>query len=388
MSGSATAFSSTSAYRAERRVRASPDPAQGPSGPPLARARPARHKPTMEFEARGVPVHVRAHEVTLREEADGRVGFAGSLLDLRKRGFVPVGGDLQGSGIVHQMQVHGAIDPGTGTIETIAARMPNVAFEPGETTRGESCRDLAGNVAAIAGTPLEGAFAKRVGQEIGGPRGCSHVLTLVHHLGPTAAWALREDARIQGGRPRRRPGERLFRRDVVIDGWATASGDLLLALQLGDLHFHPAPVDAPAVDRFARQLELRVEATLSMTDMRLGSVRIAERLRGPAEIDSATWRPRPDRAEPLVGLSLRAGVTAELLRLLADPGDDRPLLDALLMLAPTTVQCFASFVDTWTQVPWSKGGGPETGVLPDSCWMWRRGGALQQRRDAGTDVRR
>ncbi|MFM8412605.1 MAG: DUF2889 domain-containing protein, partial [Alphaproteobacteria bacterium] len=330
----------------------------------------------MDFAARGVPIHVRAHQVTLREGGDGLVAFEGSLLDLRKRGFVPVGGDLQPSGIVHQMQVHGAIDPASGTIATIAARMPNVAFEASETTRGESCRDLAGNVEALAGTPLEPGFARRVGEEIGGARGCSHVLTLVHHLGPTAAWALREDARIHGGRPARRHGERLFRRDVVVDGWATDGGELLLALQMGDLHMRPQPADAAAVDRFARQLEVRVEATLSMGEMRLSSVRIAERRRGPADLDSAPWRPRPERAEQVHGLSLRAGITAELLRRFADPGDDRPLLDALLLLAPTTVQCFASFVDTWTQVPWSKNGGTETGGLPDSCWMWRRGGAL------------
>lgn len=343
----------------------------------------------MDFAVEGVPIHARAHEITLREGAEGRVAFEGSLLDLRKRGFVPVGGDLQPSGIVHQMQVLGTIDPVAGTIASIATRMPNVAFEASGTTGGESCRDLAGNVEALAGATLESGFARRVGEEIGGPRGCSHVMTLVHHLGPTAAWALREDARIHDGRPERRAGERLFRRDVVVDGWATDRGELLLALQSGDLHMRPQPADAPAVDRFARQLELRVEAILSMGEMRLSSVRIAERRRGPADLDEAAWRPRPDRADGLVGLSLRAGVTAELLRRFPDPGEDRPLLDALLLLAPTTIQCFASFVDTWTQVPWGKGGGgAETGGLPDSCWMWRRGGALQHRRDAGTDYRR
>jgi len=342
----------------------------------------------MDFAVKGVPIHARAHQVTLREGAGGRVDFEGSLLDLRKRGFVPVGGDLQPSGIVHQMQVHGTIDPVAGSIESIAARMPNVAFEASETTRGESCRDLAGNVEALAGTALEAGFARRVGAEIGGARGCSHVMTLVHHLGPTAAWALREDARIHGGRPGRRAGERLFRRDVVVDGWATERGELFLALQSGDLHMRPQAADAAAVDRFARQLELRVEAVLSMGEMRLTSARISERRRGPSDLDLAAWRERPDRAEGLVGLSLRAGVTAELLRRFPEPGDDRPLLDALLLLAPTTVQCFASFVDTWTQVPWAKGGGAETGGLPDSCWMWRRGGALQHRRDAGTDYRR
>jgi len=351
----------------------------------------------MEFSLKGVPIHSRALQVTLREAGPGSIAFDGGILDLRKRGFVPVGGDLQGAGIIHQMQVAGTIDEPSGTIATIAARMPAVAFEASPATAGESCRDLVGNVESLAGTPLEDGFGRRVGGEIGGPRGCSHVLTLVHLLGPTAAWALRADARILGGasgrRPARRDGERLFRRDLVVDGWATEQGELALVLQLGDLHFRPQPEIAAATDRFAGQLELRVAATVGMADMRLASVEISERRRGPADLDDAVWTPRPERASPLVGLSMRAGITAELMRQFADAGDDRPLLDALLMLAPSTVQCFASFVDTWTRVPWAKTSGGETGSaetggLADSCWMWRRGGALGQRRDAGSDYRR
>ena len=191
----------------------------------------------MEFSLKGVPIHSRALQVTLREAGPGSIAFDGGILDLRKRGFVPVGGDLQGAGIIHQMQVAGTIDEPSGTIATIAARMPTVAFEASPATAGESCRDLVGNVESLAGTPLEDGFGRRVGGEIGGPRGCSHVLTLVHLLGPTAAWALRADARILGGasgrRPARRDGERLFRRDLVVDGWATEQGELALVLQLG-----------------------------------------------------------------------------------------------------------------------------------------------------------
>jgi hypothetical protein len=53
------------------------------------------------------------------------------------------------------------------------------------------------------------------------------------------------------------------------------------------------------------------------------------------------------------------------------------------MLAPATVQCIASFIDTWTQVPWMRPGAAsngETGGHPDSCWMWRRDGALGRKR--------
>ena len=64
----------------------------------------------MEFSLKGVPIHSRALQVTLREAGPGSIAFDGGILDLRKRGFVPVGGDLQGAGIIHQMQVAGTID--------------------------------------------------------------------------------------------------------------------------------------------------------------------------------------------------------------------------------------------------------------------------------------
>ena len=38
------------------------------------------------------------------------VAFAAYVLDLRKRGFAPVGGDLQGTGIIHHMRLDGSID--------------------------------------------------------------------------------------------------------------------------------------------------------------------------------------------------------------------------------------------------------------------------------------
>jgi hypothetical protein len=65
-------------------------------------------------------------------------------------------------------------------LKDFVARRPAVAFEPSATTRGESCRDPVDRIRALAGTRLDDAFARRLGEEIGGPRGCSHVLTLAH----------------------------------------------------------------------------------------------------------------------------------------------------------------------------------------------------------------
>jgi len=49
------------------------------------------------------------------------------------------------------------------------------------------------------------------------------------------------------------------------------------------------------------------------------------------------------------------------------------------MLAPATIQCFASYRDTWTQLRGATSS--ETGGFPDSCYMWRRDGAFHRRRE-------
>lgn len=333
----------------------------------------------MQLEARGLPIHTRTLSVTLIATATEAIELSAYVLDLRKRGCVPVAGDLQGTGIIHHMQLAGTVDPRTRTLSSVGVRMPTVAFEASSASGGESCRDLVGRVDALAGASLDDGWIRRLGGEIGGPRGCSHVLTLAQLAGPTTVWALDQDRRLNGDAPRWRAGERLFRRDVVVDGYEL-EGELYLTLQMNDLHFAPIADGAPAVDRFGAQLEMRAAARLSMGAMELSACTIAERRRTAAELDTAAWRDRPDRSTPLVGASLRSGISAALLRQFGEPGEDRPLLDALLMLAPATVQCMASFIDTWTKVPWMAAGGNETGGYPDSCYMWRRDGALGKKR--------
>jgi len=332
----------------------------------------------MQLHARGLPLHTRTLSVTLSAASADAVAFEGYVLDLRKRGCVPVAGDLQGTGIIHHMQLAGELDPTARTITRIAARMPTVAFEASFASQGESCRDLAGRVEHLAGVRIDDAWARSLGSEIGGPRGCSHVLTLAQLLGPSAAWGLDEDARILASPPRP-AGERIFRRDLIVDGYELPDA-LYLTLQLNDLHFAPVAPGAAAADRFAAQLEVRAAALLTMPEMSTLELAIAERRRTSSILETAPWRSREDRATPLVGATLRSGISARLLQQFADVREDRPLLDALLMLAPATVQCLASYVDTWTQVPWMRAGGSETGGFPDSCWMWRRDGALGRKR--------
>ena len=51
----------------------------------------------------GQPVHGRSLEIEIFEHGPDRVKVKGVIVDLRKQGFVPTGGDLQASGIIHHM---------------------------------------------------------------------------------------------------------------------------------------------------------------------------------------------------------------------------------------------------------------------------------------------
>ena len=328
----------------------------------------------MHLELQGHPLHTRALSITLRQRPDGRLDVHGSLLDLRKRGFVPVAGDLQPSGIVHHMLLDGVVDPVARVLDALEARQPAVAFEPSAITGGESCRDPIDRVRALGGAGLDDDFSRRLGEEIGGPRGCSHVLTLAHLLGSTVAWAL--------GQPRggsHAPGARVFRRDVIVDGVESSPGALGLSLQLTDLHYAAAPPVARAMDRFAREQEVRALAGVDLGRYALGQVHVGERRRDAATLD-APWVDRPDAGDAASGLSLARGVSAALRERLGGRADDAPLLDGLLMLAPALIQVFAAMSDAWPAQAqrdrWLLG----MGGRPDSCFMWRRGGALQEAR--------
>ena len=343
----------------------------------------------MRLDASGQPLHTRALAVTLTTRADGRLDVGGYVLDLRKRGFVPVAGDLQGSGLIHDMRLTGTIDPATGTLEALAAEQRNVAFEASATTRGESCRDPIDRIAAMAGTRLDAGWARRLAAEIGGPRGCSHLLTLGHLLGSAAARGLARERALHGAAARP-AGQRVFRRDLVIDGHEPAEGRLELTAQLTDLHFAPAPALAVPMDRFAEQLEVRALAEVDFSVGKIARATAAERRRGVADFAEAVWTERADAAAWLVGRRLGAGITGELFARFGEADGDRPLLDTLLNLAPALVQCAAAMSEAWPLAARANPSLIGMGGLPDSCYMWRRDGVLMRARvaEGGTDPRR
>src|SRR5262245_17331200 len=117
----------------------------------------------MRLEVAGQPIHTRALAVTLSERDDHKLDARGYILDLRKRGVVPVASDLQGPGVIHHMLLDAVVDPSTRSLEEISTRQPNVAFEPSAVTAGESCRDPAARIEALRGGILDDGDARRLG---------------------------------------------------------------------------------------------------------------------------------------------------------------------------------------------------------------------------------
>jgi hypothetical protein len=278
------------------------------------------------------------------------------------------------------MRVHGVIDAASRRLEEIGSEQPTVAFEPAPRTRGESCRDPASRVAALAGATLDAGFARRVGAEIGGPRGCSHVLSIVQLAGGTVPWALDVELERAGALRPREPGSRLFQRGLVFDGFELGGLRLLVTLQQNDLHFEEPPPIGPPFERLAAERSVRLRAEIDCAGMQLVSVGAAERVRAGVD-HAAEWQPRDAAVAQLPGLILRSGVATELLRRLSGDPAQRPLLDAMLQLAPAAQQCLAGLEGAWQAASRQAKSDPEAevgvGSFPDACYMWRRGGALE-----------
>ena len=189
----------------------------------------------MEIEAIGAPAHTRTLVVSLAQLDAQRVLASGTILDVRKRGLVPMASDLQTAGVIHDMRVRAEVALSPARIAAISVEQASVAFEPSLATGGECCRDPGPRIAALVGTPLDGDSARRLGAALGGPLGCSHVLTLAQLVLSTAHGALALD-RERHGDAARPAGQRIFHRSLTIDG--VLGGDRLqLALQQADVHF-------------------------------------------------------------------------------------------------------------------------------------------------------
>jgi hypothetical protein len=334
-------------------------------------------------ETAGEPLHTRMLTLEVRQAEGARLAVRGEVIDLRKRGLVPVPGSFQLPGVIHRMELEATLDPAERRVETLEVRQPVVAFEASEATGGESCRDPAAALRSLAGARLDGAFLKRLSAAYGGPRGCTHLLTLARLFASSAARALDLEASLPPGA--RAPGERAFRRVLALDGFEAPGGALHLCVQLSDVHLarRAEARGANAFDQLASQAEVRVSATLEIAGTALRSLRAEERTRTRSQLGSTGYRDRSGELREWLGRPLVGGIAPELVRRFAGEPGSTPLLDALLNLAPGYIQCVAAVSDIFLSAGTVS---PAAGVggQPDSCFMWREGSALRRAYGART----
>ncbi|MGH0038558.1 MAG: DUF2889 domain-containing protein [Myxococcota bacterium] len=346
----------------------------------------------MQLPVTGHPLHTRSLTTVTHMRADGRLQARGDVNDLRKCGFVPMVGGIQPAGIIHQMSIDLVLDPASRRIDELVVDQPFVAIEPSEWTAGECCRDPAVRLQELVGEPVDGSLTKKLSGVFGGPRGCSHLLTLFQLMASALPRAMdREEALVAELGVPRKPGERLFWRSAFVDGYEAEDGAIEIAVQLHDFHGRPVERPANALDRFARHEEVRVFARVESPSWRISEVHAFERTREGASLATAEWTDRSGRVAPLVGGPVIPGLAGRIFACLPEGPETAVLRDALLQLAPGQIQIMAAITDRWFARMRDAGAadattsdpGPPVGSLggmADSCWMWRREGPLGRMR--------
>lgn len=347
--------------------------------------------PASRPAVQGLPLHTRSLSVAVKPIAEDRWHARGDVIDLRKKGFVPSSYDLQPSGVVHMMSIEFAFDPGVRVVEDVRVEQPFVAMEPSPDTGGECCRDPAPRLLELAGEPLDEGFTKKLGQRFGGALGCSHLLTLFQLMASAVPRAIDlEQARIAREGTHHRIGERFFRRSLFVDGHEHGPGLTDVAIQLADSHTRPLPEGAPMTERLGLSHEVRTLASVERKRLLIERLEVRERQRTHETLGRAEWIDHAARVAPLLGVRVIPGLAGRIFGLLGDHPALRTVQDNLLQFAPGFIQITAAQMDATLEErarnP-DEAGSPTVANLggnTDSCYMWRRDGAIQRASEAGT----
>ncbi len=341
---------------------------------------------------RGQPLHTRTLIVDLSRRDPHEVQVEAQILDLRKCAFVPGAGDLQTAGFIHLMKIRATLGVEDREIRSLSTAQPHVAYEPDpEATAGECCRDPAPRLQELVGSRLDAVFPKRLSALFGGPLGCSHLLTLAQLMGRSLPPMLARELGA-GWLAARRDGERIAKRTLVIDGTADGADRMEVGIQQSEFHMRPRERVTAPFERLARWHEVHLHARVDLGPMTFTKLDASERVRSHASLGEEAWTRCSDEVLPFVGGPALRGLSRALFDRLGARSEKAALLDALLNLAPALIQCLAALSGRWIAGSARERQGPATvaapsqgvmGGFPDSCYMWRRGGAMQRRRDEG-----
>ena len=322
------------------------------------------------------PLHTRMIALRVGREGSGGVVADGRILDLRKRGIVPLAGKLQGPGVVHDMSVQLHVDGPDLCIQRIQAAMSAFPFAPGPATRGEGCPDRLPNVQQLVSASLRREYGATLMEEVGGPRGCFHIFTLLRLLGPTIEAAVDRDGAWRPGNGGTASdaavGSPVFSRSVIVDGMKGDGLALVLRGTLFDLHYRPGADTLPIEEEMEASFEAITDVEVAVPTMAITASAGRVRRSGSSMETVGAWEPVPTVGQ-LVGRTMQKGYTAQVQEVFQGSTDMEPLQHLLFMLAPALIQCFPSLLDELELRP-RRADGPHAAV--NSCHMWRAGGPL------------
>lgn len=331
----------------------------------------------------GLPLHTRSLTVSLRATADDRWLARGDVIDLRKNGFVPTSYDIQPAGVIHSMSIELDLDPATLRMEAIRVEQPFIAVEASEATRGECCRDPAPRLLDLTGERLDDDFPAKLSAKFGGPRGCSHLLTLFQLMASAVPHAAAiEHARAERDGTRHADGDRFFRRAVFVDGLRRDDGRIDVSVAFSDSVTRPWAPEAHSLTRVERFHEVRIASTVDRTRFHFDALEILERIRDADSLEAVEWRDRTSVFASFVGTPVLPGLAKRIFGLVGDDPALGPIRDTLLMFAPGFIQVIAAQMDLYFEERARAG---ETGTKPEvarlggnpgACYMWREGGPI------------
>ena len=327
------------------------------------------------------PLHTRMLTLRIVWGEGARLVAEGRILDLRKRGVVPMLGKLQGPGVVHDMSVRIVLEPQTLLIRSVEPVMSAFPFTPAAATRGEGCPDRLPDVQRLVGASLRDGFGPRLGSEIGGPRGCFHIFTMLRMIGPSIEMVADRHQRLRRLAASQTNSGPLFSRSLIIDGLKGEGLSLALRGALFDLHYRPGAEVLPIEEELEESFEATADLKVEIPAMTIGECTARVRQSG-AQIDKPGEWQVESTAQQLLGKSLLKGYTAQVQAEYAQTSGFEPLQHLLFMMAPAMIQCFPSLAEEMEQRP-RRAEGPHAAV--DSCHMWRAGGPLVNAAIWGTE---
>ncbi|MFI5398569.1 MAG: DUF2889 domain-containing protein [Candidatus Binatia bacterium] len=318
------------------------------------------------------PLHTRMISLRLVWGEADTVVADGRIFDLRKRGIVPMAGKLRGPGVVHDMAARLELEYPGLRIRSVEPSMTAFPFAAGPMTLGEGCSDRLSNVQHLVGRSLREEYGTVLTNEVGGPRGCFHLFTLLRLLGPTVEWAVERERSRRPNHSGAIPGSPIFARSIVMDAMKREGLRIALRGVLSDLHYPPGADALPLEEEMEESFETTAEIETEIPSMAIEAASGRVRRSGPGIDTVGKWEPVLHVGD-LVGRVILKGYTAEVQAVFADTTGLEPVQHLLFMLAPALMQCLPSLVEELEVRP-RRAESPHAAV--DSCHMWRANGPL------------